>query len=404
MGEAVNRHQNQHQAQHQSGYAAPRSGVISGGVIKRFLGWVIGAIALVLVWMPNPAQALPMTGLDSALVAALPSGNPISNGKALLRYSLPIENEPIREVQGSLENMSNDLRAKRWGPIDKKAKAAERVLKYKSEAILEDVPEAFKPLATGLIADIEVDLEALRTAVEERDREAIWTKRNEILDHVGEIEESMVTEFPFEVPEEYANLPQLKGRATVEVETSRGTVQVTVDGYSAPVTAGNFVDLVQRGFYDDLPFVRAEDSYVLQFGDPAGPKEGFHDPKTDEYRAIPLEIMVEGDADPIYGYTTEEIGLYKKLPVLPFSAYGALAMARPEEDNNGASSQVFFFLFEPELTPAGANLLDGRYAVFGYTISDKNGKPVLDKMRAGDKVISAKVISGAENLVQPSNA
>ncbi|MEM9246850.1 MAG: hypothetical protein AAGA67_14085, partial [Cyanobacteria bacterium P01_F01_bin.153] len=64
----------------------------------------------------------------------------------------------------------------------------------------------------------------------------------------------------------------------------------------------------------------------------------------------------------------------------------------------------FFFLFEPELTPAGANLLDGRYAVFGYTISDKNGKPVLDKMRAGDKVISAKVVSGAENLVQPAKA
>ncbi|MGD1937196.1 MAG: peptidylprolyl isomerase [Cyanophyceae cyanobacterium] len=366
----------------------------------------VGAIALTVACLavvlasclsaPLTANASPLT------LAALPSGNPISNGKALLRYSLPIDNETIRDVQGNLEGMSNDLRAKRWGPIDKKAKKAQRVLEKKSDDLLVGVPDSFMPEAKDLVAQIGTGLEDLRLAVDERDREAIWTKRNEILDRIGAIEESMVTEFPFEVPEDYANLPQLKGRATVELETSRGTIQITVDGYNAPVTAGNFVDLVQRGFYDNLPFIRAEDSYVLQFGDPEGPDEGFNDPKTGEYRAVPLEIMVEGDTDPLYGYTTEEIGLFKKLPVLPFSAYGALAMARPESNNNGGSSQVFFFLFEPELTPAGANLLDGRYAVFGYTISDKNGKPILDKMRAGDKVISAKVVSGAENLVQPA--
>ncbi|MFN9956163.1 MAG: peptidylprolyl isomerase, partial [bacterium] len=36
------------------------------------------------------------------------------------------------------------------------------------------------------------------------------------------------------------------------------------DGYNAPLTAGAFVDLVRRGFYDGLPFNRAEDFYVLQ--------------------------------------------------------------------------------------------------------------------------------------------
>ncbi|MGD1851239.1 MAG: peptidylprolyl isomerase [Cyanophyceae cyanobacterium] len=345
---------------------------------------------------PLAASASPLT------VAALPSGNPISNGKALLRYSLPIENDTLRSVQGNLEQMSNDLRAKRWGPIDKKAKKAQRTLEKKSAELLVGVPDSFMPEATELVSQIGTGLEDLRLAVDDRDREGIWIKRNEILDRIGAIEESLVTEFPFEVPEEYGNLPQLKGRATVELETSRGTIQVTLDGYSAPVTAWSFVYLGQRGFYDNLPFIRAENSYVLQFGDPDGPDQGFNDPKTGEYRAIPLEIMVEGDTEPLYEYTTEEMGLFKKLPVLPFSAYGALAMARPESNNNGGSSQVFFFLFEPELTPAGANLLDGRYAVFGYTISDKNGKPILDKMRAGDKVISAKVISGAENLLQPT--
>jgi len=58
----------------------------------------------------------------------------------------------------------------------------------------------------------------------------------------------------------------------------------------------------------------------------------------------------------------------------------------------------FLFLFEPELTPAGRNLLDGRYSVFGYLTE---GKEVLEELKAGDKIISAKVIQGAENLVQP---
>jgi len=71
-------------------------------------------------------------------------------------------------------------------------------------------------------------------------------------------------------------------------------------------------------------------------------------------------------------------------------------MARPESDPNGGSSQFSFF--EPELTPAGRNLLDGRYSVFGYLTE---GKEVLEELKAGDKIISAKVIQGAENLVQP---
>ncbi|WP_269228020.1 peptidylprolyl isomerase, partial [Escherichia coli] len=132
--------------------------------------------------------------------------------------------------------------------------------------------------------------------------------------------------------------------------TKKGNLKVVVDGYSAPVTAGNFVDLVQRGFYDGLEFTRSEDSYVLQIGDPPGPEEGFIDPKTGKYRAVPLEVLVRGDSEPIYGITLEDAGRYTDDPVLPFSSYGTVAMARPGENPDGGSSQFFFFLFEPELT------------------------------------------------------
>jgi peptidylprolyl isomerase len=76
-------------------------------------------------------------------------------------------------------------------------------------------------------------------------------------------------------------------------------------------------------------------------------------------------------------------------------------MARPEPEPNGGSSQFFFFLFDSELTPAGRNLLDGRYTVFGYLI---DGKEVLKELKAGDKIQSAKVIQGIENLVEPQAA
>ena len=38
---------------------------------------------------------------------------------------------------------------------------------------------------------------------------------------------------------------------------------------------------------------------------------------------------------------------------LPFNAYGALGMAREERDNDSASSQWFWLLFDSDLTPAG---------------------------------------------------
>ena len=136
---------------------------------------------------------------------------------------------------------------------------------------------------------------------------------------------------------------------------------------------------------------------MTQAGDPPGPEVGFIDPKTKEYRAIPLEILVKGEEEgPIYGMTLEDAGLYLPELALPFNAYGAIALARPETEPNGGSSQFFFFKFDTELTPPGFNLMDGRYSVFGYVV---DGKETLEKLSEGDKIVSAKVIAGTENLV-----
>ncbi len=333
--------------------------------------------------------------------ARLPAGNAITDGKALLRYALPIDNKPVRQLQAALEDISNQLRAnKRWSAIASDLKKASRILDQPKK-LLASVPQERLAQAETLIAQMKSGVDKLQELSEAKDKEQVREERAKVLNLVGELEQLMVTGYPFEIPEEYSNLPQLKGRATVAIKTNKGDLTVVVDGYSAPITAGNFVDLVQRGFYNGLEFTRSEESYVLQTGDPDGPKGkevGFIDPNTKQYRAIPFEVLVEGDKAPTYGITLEEAGRYTDMPVLPFSSFGAMALARPERDVNGASSQFFFFLFEPELTPAGRNLLDGRYAIFGYLTE---GQEVLDQLKAGDKIESAKVVQGLENLVEP---
>jgi hypothetical protein len=89
------------------------------------------------------------------------------------------------------------------------------------------------------------------------------------------------------VPAEYIALPQLQGRAVVEFELKNGpgtegprfnvdgalfektTLKMVVGAYSAPVTAGDFADLVQKGFYSGMA-VQRPGEFVVQTGDPAG--------------------------------------------------------------------------------------------------------------------------------------
>jgi len=329
--------------------------------------------------------------------SALPKGEAITDPTSLLRYSLPFKNEPARKLQRSIEDIGLRLRAKRWGPINQDVKQASRVLTSKTDQLLANTPEDNQEEVKTLLPKIKDKVNELREVVNQRDLEQAWITRREILNQLDELETLLVGEFPFEIPEEYAHLPRLKGRATVEVETNQGDLTVVVDGYSAPLSAGNFVDLVDRGFYDGLEFNRVND-FVVQTGNPPGPEEGFLDPETGEYRAIPLEILVRGDEKPVYGATLEELGRYQDQPVLPFSANGAVAIARPSDDPNGGSSQFFFFKFDSELTPPGANFMDGRYAVFGYTVA---GDEILQDINVGDKIISAEVVRGIDNLVRP---
>ena len=61
-------------------------------------------------------------------------------------------------------------------------------------------------------------------------------------------------------------------------------------------------------------------------------------------RRIPFEVMVKGDKQPFYEETLEDAGRFTDQPILPFNAYGTMALARGEFEANSGSSQVFWLL------------------------------------------------------------
>jgi cyclophilin family peptidyl-prolyl cis-trans isomerase len=311
-----------------------------------------------------------------------------------------------------------------------------------------------------MIVKIQDGLDPLATALKdsqdsftgsEQERAALdkaYVSQKKIVDYLTVLEEQMVPAgYKTPVPADYSDLPQLQGRATVEMVVKKADgkssfiveglkfpqakMTMVIDGYAAPVTSGNFVELVQKGFYNNMQIQRS-DGFVVQTGDPDGEADGYvatgskavGQGKHGE-RLIPLEIFVRGDSGPFYESTIEDEGRGGQATILPFSSYGAMGWAREEYDVNSGSSQFFWLLFDSDLTPAGKNVLDGRYpwyvtngksehvslsskpftltrllfdSSFGYVV---DGADFLQDIKEGDVIVSAKVTLGSENLVLP---
>ncbi|MDJ0597641.1 MAG: peptidylprolyl isomerase [Crocosphaera sp.] len=188
-------------------------------------------------------------------------------------------------------------------------------------------------------------------------------------------------------------VPRLEGNAVVEMTINGSPVTIEVKGEDAPITAGNFVDLVERGFYDGLTFhrvVKDPTPFVAQGGDPQGTgMGGFVNPETKQERRIPLEIKLEGEEKPTYSKALGQQGSRTAMsqPVVLKHERGAVAMARSGMPDS-ASSQFYFALSDLEF-------LNGDYAVFGKVTE---GMDVIDGIKQGDRIESAKVVSGLENL------
>lgn len=175
----------------------------------------------------------------------------------------------------------------------------------------------------------------------------------------------------------------------------------TLDGFSAPLTAGNFIDVARSGYYDNTRVLASQKGFFAQLGEREDDNlDGFKDPKTGQRRQIPLEILADGEPSPSYGGTLDELGIGDLQPVLPVSAYGAMAMVHSVENANDASSQFYFFTLDPTSYQArsfGGSVLTGSISTFGYV---GGGKQYLSQIQAGDKLVSVKMISGLQNFLE----
>lgn len=191
------------------------------------------------------------------------------------------------------------------------------------------------------------------------------------------------------------NIQPLNGQALVAMVVNGSPIVIQVDGDNAPITAGNFVELVELGVYDGVSFhrvVREPNPFVVQGGDPNSAIPGFPtnllgtggfiDPATGQVRNVPLEILPEGATEPIYSQTFQQAGI--TVPPVLRNVQGSIAMARSDNDPDSASSQFYFNLVD---SPG----LDGNYAVFGMVMQ---GFDVIDQIQQGDRIQDAEVFAG----------
>ena len=275
------------------------------------------------------------------------------------------------------------------------------------DALLAAVPAAQRDAAAATLASLADKLERLQVAVQAQDADVTALRCAAALADVAALEIAQAPGLPFLLPSQYANRPRLVGRAVAELVVApgggepfaplsdgagpqrSGRLVLTLDGYNAPLTAGNFAALVARGFYDGVTLSGSAGDETL-FALPAA--------RSPLAATLPLELRAEAEFEPRYRAPLDVLGS-GELPVLPLSVYGAVAMARGPEGNDSDGATFFFYRFARETAGlGGAAFEEGNYAVFGYVTE---GAELLRQLRGGDRIVSARLVAGQDRLVVP---
>lgn len=158
----------------------------------------------------------------------------------------------------------------------------------------------------------------------------------------------------------------------VKLSTTKGDIVLELFENEAPETVGNFISLVEQGFYNGLTFHRVLKNFMAQGGDPKG----------------------DGSGGPGYHIYCE---CYR--PDYRRHFQGSLSMAHAGRDTGGSQ---FFLTFRP--TPH----LNGKHTCFGRVIE---GMEVLSKLQrrdpnasnppAPDSIIKAEVLRKRDHAYQP---
>jgi cyclophilin family peptidyl-prolyl cis-trans isomerase len=140
----------------------------------------------------------------------------------------------------------------------------------------------------------------------------------------------------------------------VLLKTSKGDIVIELYEDEAPNTVANFVNLVEKKYYNGVIFHRVIDGFMAQGGDPTG----------------------TGRGGPGYAIACE-----CNLPNARKHKAGALSMAHAGKDTGGSQ---FFLCFDELAT----SQLNGKHTVFGQVVQ---GMDVLAKIQRGDRIANGVV-------------
>ena len=140
----------------------------------------------------------------------------------------------------------------------------------------------------------------------------------------------------------------------VKISTDKGEMIAELYDEATPITVKNFLDLINKGFYNGLNFHRVIPNFVIQGGCPEG----------------------TGRGGP--GYTIQcEVTAPNQ-----FHDKGVLSMAHAGKNTGGSQ---FFICHNRQ----GTQHLDGNHTCFGKVVE---GLDVIDQISQGDKINSIELI------------
>lgn len=218
--------------------------------------------------------------------------------EAALRRSVPAVNPDVAAARASLEAVAFKLRIpqrKPWDAMSSDVEAAAATLADRSKALALTPPDAVGA-AEAAAASAVAGCARVKGAIDARDADVTAARLNLVLSDVATLQLAQAPGLAYELPREFASLPRLAGRAVVELDIEKrgarrgvggnnsvaaegfdlrdgrvsktATLELTLDGYAAPLTAGNFLQNVIKGAYDGTPLGGA-----FLSGSQARPKE-----------------------------------------------------------------------------------------------------------------------------------
>lgn len=140
----------------------------------------------------------------------------------------------------------------------------------------------------------------------------------------------------------------------VKISTEKGEMIAELYDDATPITVKNFLDLINKGFYNGLNFHRVIPNFVIQGGCPEG----------------------TGRGGPGYNISCEVTAPNQ------YHDKGVLSMAHAGRNTGGSQ---FFICHNRQ----GTQHLDGNHTCFGKVVE---GLDVIDQISQGDKINSMEVM------------